>query len=455
MKKRNNSYYILTYLFFIYPPFIWGLVLIYQDSPTSKEHITSLWINLIVWLVIGFVCGLLVYLKKLHLPSDDEIKHVIFGIIGNIVVYFYTFQNLMKIDDFVTIYLILIIILGVHALLISKRLIAKELWLLMPIFLFLDIVHMISTGCGYTDGSVCYGNTAGVMEYIVYSLMLLISIGYYLYKIYLLRQFDILKIINAVLITIMSITIQFEDVNEEFMLTVAIAMPFFTIMDFIVNIVNKKYTHKMLFHYVRAYTILMLFSVMGGMGFFYGEVNYEMLNLMVTIAYVSFFIVIFRTLLKVDSIKEVRVNREIMFMNYSNIHKEELLDEYGEVAINHMSLDDNAFSLIAVHNDCIVGFISTYTKQLEVPLERQNEAYINIIEVHENYRNQGIATTLVSKTERHFKSKNIQQIRAWSSTDKVEALHFWNKLGYTLAYAHIYIEDKDISVKGYYATKKL
>ena len=121
MKKQSRLYYILSYVFFILPPFIWGLVELYREQNYDTVHITSLIINILVYVVLVVVIALLVYKKKMHIPTQEERKYLLFGFIGNIVIYFYTFQNLMNIDNIVTIYLVLMIILVVYYFLIQKK----------------------------------------------------------------------------------------------------------------------------------------------------------------------------------------------------------------------------------------------------------------------------------------------------------------------------------------------
>ena len=252
MKKRNNLYIILTYLFFIYPPFIWGFVLIFNEGPSSNEHLISLLVNVILLLVISGICAIFITKNKLHTPSKNERNNLIFGLVGNVVVYFYTFQNIMNLDDYITIYLVLLIVLGVHYLLISKKLSAKELWILMPIFLVIDFIHLIATSCGFTDGQSCYRSSEGEpFLMILYSIIILSSLSYYIYKVYLLKQNDLMKYVNIILVALLSLFMQDTDiVDEKIMLTVGILLPLFTIIDFVVNIVNKKYTHKLLFFYM-------------------------------------------------------------------------------------------------------------------------------------------------------------------------------------------------------------
>ncbi|AIO18400.1 Acetyltransferase (GNAT) family protein [Candidatus Izimaplasma bacterium HR1] len=456
MKKKNNIYLILTYLFFIYPPFIWGLVLIYQEGNYGEEHIVSLWINLILIAVIAAICVLLIYKNKIHKPKGNEIKHLIFGLIGNIVVYFYTFQNLMKIDDYISIYLILLIVLGVHYLLISRKIVAKELWLLMPIFLALDLIHLIGTGCGFTDGWQCYQSANTVFQYIIYSIMILVSLGYYAYRLYLLRQWDILKYITLALIIALSIVFQNEDwMEEKLSLTLMIALPFFTIVDFIITIVNKRYTHKMLFHYLRLYAIFVIFSFMGAFDFFYGEANFDMLALMVTIAYISLFIIIFRYLLKVDHTKSIVMEKGIMFGVCNEIHLKLIKEQFGEVKAEYVSLEINDYSLIAMKDKTVVGFISTKLNPLLEPLCEVNEAFVEILEVHPNYQKQGVASKLIEKTEKYFRSEGISQLRAWALNNNPNYINLWKKFDYCLSPTKIHIKEQNKYLDGYHFIKKL
>ena len=456
MKKRSNIYLILTYLFFIYPPFIWGFVLIYKESFSKNEHVISLLINVILLIVIATLCFLSIRREKLHIPNDREIRHLIFGFVGNIVVYFYTFQNIMKIDNYVTIYLVLLIVLGFHYFLISKKFGAKELWILMPIFLVIDFVHILVSGCGFTEGSLCHRATAfEPFLTVLYSIMILASLGYYAYRVYLLKQNDSMKYANIVLVTFLSVFIQDTDfVDEKIMLTVGILLPLFTIIDFIISIVNKKYSHKMLFFYLRMYTILLIATIAGVTDFFSGTASYEILTMMVTVTYISLFITIFGSLLKIDN-KEVRVNKDVLIDFCNTSHIVEITKEYGEIKASKMSLEDDSYSLVALKNEDIVGFVSISRKSLTAPLGDIEEAFINIIEVKDEFRRTGIATKLIEKTEKHFKSKKVSQLRGWGNQDEVEAIQLWNKLQFSLVPALIQPNDQNLNVNGYYFVKKI
>ncbi len=464
MKRIEKLYFILTYMFFIYPPFIFGLVSIYQTEKYEESvHITSLIVNLILIVVLAGILAALIQYKKLHIPNKLEIKYLIFGFIGNIVMYFYTFQNAMKIDNIVTIYLVLLIVLAADYFLISKKIKAKELWILLTLFLVVDYAHLLLTGCGFVDSWDCTVNhTYDVLIIILYSITVLTILAYYGYRILSYKLFDLFKILNIIFVAIISYAFANEVIMEEkFILTIFIFMPFFVVVDFIVNIVNKTYTHKTLLFYIRSTAILSVFGVLGAFNFFDGEIDVNILSFMVAITYVSLLISIMKPLLKIN-LREANPLKTLKqsFSGFhlhecTDMHKDLIKEEYGKKHSDLIVIDTNSYSLVAIIDNNIVGFISTFIKPLPSPLENLNEGYINIIEVHEKFKNQGIETRLIEKTEKYFKQNKIAQLRGWSSNDNLEVITIWNKLHYSLSSTTIWIKEKKVSVEGYYFTKKL
>lgn len=55
-------------------------------------------------------------------------------------------------------------------------------------------------------------------------------------------------------------------------------------------------------------------------------------------------------------------------------------------------------------NEVPVGIISTYPLEYPRPLEYLRDAYIDVIEVNEKYRQQGIARGMITRTEEWAKS---------------------------------------------------
>lgn len=455
MKSNNKLYYTFTYIFFILPPFIWGLVEIYRGiGAVLDAHVQSLIINIIVYILIALICGLLIYKKKLHIPTVTERKYLLFGFIGNIIVYFYTFQNMMNIENLVTVYLSLLLILVVHYLLISRTFRVKELWLFMIAFLVIDLLHLAISGCGFNDYWRCDPNAGSYpFLYVLYTLMIILSVGFYGYKIYKQNQWDFFKIANAILIVLASFLIQeFFDIAEEFLLTIGILLPFLTIVDFIVKIVNKRYSHRMVVFYIRTYTIWLMFALMFEEDFFYGKAGYNILAIMVVITYISLVINLFKGVLGFKEEEDLSVTKTT-FRKLAEEDLKAIEENYGKVQKDHMLLDEHSYSLVAIQEGKIIGMISSYINDFPKVLN-EKEAYMNIIEVHEEYRNKGIASELVKRTEHYFRGK-VYQLRGWSSDDKTEAIKLWKKLKYNLSPTVIHIEEKGVNVKGLYFSKKL
>lgn len=123
-----------------------------------------------------------------------------------------------------------------------------------------------------------------------------------------------------------------------------------------------------------------------------------------------------------------------------------------EIIEKVMHLHDG-FSLIAVHDEKLVGMISVYYSKLEDPIGETDEAYIDVIEVQEEYRRKGIAKMLIDESISYASKDGMHQIRAWSSEDKVEAIKMWRALGFGLCPTTTYPKGKE--VKGYYVSKAL
>ena len=462
MTKQNRVYYILTYLFFLYPPFIFGLVEIY--SPFSENvHITSLLINIFIILMIVASCLILINNQRLHQPTKDESKYLLFGFAGNIIVYFYTFQYRLDIANIVTVYLLLLVILSVNYLLISKKFRPIELWILLPIFTVFDYLVLLVRNCGWDSGYSCFADTSyDPILKIIFTFIIIFVVFYYTYKVLLYRLFDTLKIVNILFVIYLSYAGSHEFWNgNKFTLTILILYPFFILLDFIIKLVNKNYSHITLLFYLRTFAIFVMFTSLGMFEYFTGGRFFlESLSLMVIVTYFSLGISILKYILKVEIKDEnpVTVLKNTLngpkFLEAKRFHVVRIQEQYNEMLASHIKLGPNAYSLVATLEDEVIGFISTYKRQLTTPLNDHVEAYINVIEVHTDYRNQGIATKLVQMTERYFKAQNVKQIRAWSSVDKYEAIHLWDKLKYTMSPTTITYKEGNIDVEGYFVTKR-
>ena len=113
----------------------------------------------------------------------------------------------------------------------------------------------------------------------------------------------------------------------------------------------------------------------------------------------------------------------------------------------------NGFSILALSEGLPVGLISVYWRRLPVPLEQELDAYIDILEVHRDFRRQGIARRLIALSMERARAQGMTQIRAWSSEDKTEAIHMWKALGFGLCPATTYPNGQ--AIKGFFVVKLL
>jgi len=146
---------------------------------------------------------------------------------------------------------------------------------------------------------------------------------------------------------------------------------------------------------------------------------------------------------------------QITYQEIDTYLLEKISLHYGEYAKKHIHIGNDSYSLAAICNDIPVGFISTYTLNLATPISEEKDAYIDVIEVDEKYQRMSIASEMLVRTEEWAKKLGLLQIRAWSSQDKVEAIHMWRCLGYGLCPAKIWVEWCKEAVDGYYVVKQL
>ena len=462
MIKRSRIYYVFSYMFFVYPPFILGVVNIYWPN-IDYQHVTSSLVNIFVVLVITGIVSMQIKTNRLHVPSRQEINYLLFGLLGNVIVFIYTFQYSLEIQNIVSVYILLLIILGFNYILITRKLIPKELWVILPVFAVFDYLVLALRGCGWEFLSYCNANTTyDSMLGILMNLIILFVVFYYAYRIMLYKLFDFFKIANIVLVLFLSYSAANDFFGgSELILTLTILYPFLIVVDFVIKIVNKRYSHLMLLFYIRTFLIFLLLSALGL--FTYGgsfDFENELLSLLVVTTYFSLGISILKIILNIKIKEESPITaiKNIMqgpkFIEAKRFHIVRIQEQYNEKLASHVKIGPKAYSLIATIDDEIIGFISTYIKDLTPPLSDDEEAFISVIEVHTDYRNQGIATKLIQMTENHFKSIGVKQIRAWSSEDKYEAIHLWDKLKYTMSPTTITFKEGNIDVEGYFVTKR-
>lgn len=103
--------------------------------------------------------------------------------------------------------------------------------------------------------------------------------------------------------------------------------------------------------------------------------------------------------------------------------------EVGETAWRYLH-PEGGFAIVALAGEELVGFIAVQPRPLPAPLPATTESYIDIIEVLESHRRKGVARRLVAAAARRGTASGHYQLRAWSSSDKAEAIPMWKALGF-------------------------
>ena len=146
------------------------------------------------------------------------------------------------------------------------------------------------------------------------------------------------------------------------------------------------------------------------------------------------------------------VQDDIQFIPADEAWKARLAAHWPTVHPKHFHLADG-FTLVALHQQEIVGVISVYWRELPPPLPPTKEGFIDIIEVAEPFRRRGIARRLVEFAAQRAREASAYQLRAWSSEDKTEAIPMWKALGFGLCPATVYPRGE--KVEGFFVAKTL
>lgn len=126
---------------------------------------------------------------------------------------------------------------------------------------------------------------------------------------------------------------------------------------------------------------------------------------------------------------------------------------YGEGMSKHLNLRDDGFALIAWDGETPAGFISVNPRALAYPLEHIQDAFIEIYEVHENYRRQGIGRQLATRGEEWARQAGFRQIRTHHNDKASFAIQMSHKLGYGMCPYDYWIDG--VEYHGFWVVKIL
>ncbi len=268
MKKVSKLYLFFTSLFFLFSPFSLGLVAIYFEDSNLEDEFSGLIMNVGLVIILGIVMGSMIAKEKLEKPNINEIKLLIFGALSNIVIYFYVFQNALNIDDFVTIYFAMILILFLYLIIIDHVNLNYELWIFAILFFTVDLIFFTYIG---TQGDTYFHNDvpANFIQRLFFITVPLTTLILFISKI---RKYDVIDTFTKIfiVITILVGLVFFEgiDVEDKFILTLNLIVPFIIIIDFILSIIYKRFDPYKLTFYLRMGTFILLIYIYDGISYF-------------------------------------------------------------------------------------------------------------------------------------------------------------------------------------------
>ena len=204
MKTTSKLYLFFTSLMFLFAPLSIGLAAIYFEFDNDDIHLPGLLVNAILYIILLSIIALLLKNNKLELPNLLEKKFLLFGILSNVVMYFYVFQNSLAIEEFITLYITTVLILLLYYFIISKKPIIYELWIFGIWFFIMDTVHYQLI---WKDGYYEQYLDVNFFQHIFYLTIPLLTLGLFVHAMYKYRALDVFSKI-AVGIVLLSTVIE-------------------------------------------------------------------------------------------------------------------------------------------------------------------------------------------------------------------------------------------------------
>jgi len=132
---------------------------------------------------------------------------------------------------------------------------------------------------------------------------------------------------------------------------------------------------------------------------------------------------------------------------------EKIAGMYGEWVRQYIIIREDTFPLAAMDGDIPAGFVCVTPRALPYPLEHVKDAYIEDLEVDENYRRRGIARHLITSAEIWAAKEGFRQIRTHHNDKAEAAIKLSESLNYGLCPWDYWIDGEKFS--GYWVAKVL
>ena len=142
----------------------------------------------------------------------------------------------------------------------------------------------------------------------------------------------------------------------------------------------------------------------------------------------------------------------ITYKVFDNNILEQIVNDGGQWIKEHIDARNDVFTLAAMDGDVVVGFITATPRALGFPLEHLKDAFIDVYDVHKNYRRQGIGRHLVTCAENWTRKNGFKQIRTHHNANAIAAINMSLALGYGMC-PHVYYAEE--GCEGYWVVKVL
>ncbi len=87
---------------------------------------------------------------------------------------------------------------------------------------------------------------------------------------------------------------------------------------------------------------------------------------------------------------------------------------------------DDGYFFVAEENEVIAGYAAVFLRDIPAPVQGR-EAFINLIEVFEEFQRKGTATLLVQEILKLEKSNGTYQVRAYCDIHNIASHGLWRK----------------------------
>ncbi|MCK5761971.1 MAG: hypothetical protein KAH16_03630 [Candidatus Izimaplasma sp.] len=311
MKNTSRIYLFVTSLFFMFSPFSFGIVVIYFEDSTLLEYSSGLIVNAVLLLILFAVLSLLITKKKLSIPNLYEKKLLIFGLLSNIVIYFYTFQNSLEIMKYITIYSTIILILILYLFIIDRNKLNYELWILAILFIVVDFIHFSYIFTEHNGGAHFPNNVeATFIQRIFYFSIPLATLSLFIRKIKEYKLMDSFTY-TFVGLTVLICLIFFNgiDVEDKLILTFNLIIPFVILIELIVSVIYKRFNIYKIIFYLRMGTIIILIYIYYGIDYFTMD-SYSDHNL-IELVMITYVVIICNLIEYLSSTKETTIKKAI------------------------------------------------------------------------------------------------------------------------------------------------